>query len=1468
MISDRKLFNFDFTKVKQRQFDETKLVPDWFPESTQTIFHWIVAIFEIRIVRLFLNKASDESLNRPTINVVNDLKKYWESLSSDRQNEMLVKSVEFCKSLNKLTYVDNEKSLKQINSQKEFRALTPSEKLLKLILILEKKETNNTIEFFEKLQINVRDLLSSRPISDILNSSFEVNVNSIFQVEYYVLGKFVQTLQSNHFRDIFLNTLEANHDFIKKKKKRKNKKQTSPNESCSEKLNTSLTDINRDIGCQSAQNSKLESSLQNVGKKQKSKKLKKEVLIKKNQSEKLEKDQSKNLDKSVNLLEIANIDSVLKMEKNMNSLQINQNMLDLAGSKKFGNFNTCERELSEALLLENIGIVENDLLEARISSSCNGLRNITGFDLMEVGMTQTVYESMQMVTKMHNQMNSINPSIISIESETGQNISNEILDKENVKLYQNSHKSSLPKLQRNEDNNQEKKDKHNIDKNNNAKQQNSNQMINFENSATKNHLSATLISTQKQSPSKQDQLSQVPIQLPSIILQTEPDLFRAKIICSPKFSSYIQNEKELIDSQKPHLNSFFPSQNFFKNYFETNDKKTISLYNETLTDSVFDKKRTSSTNSSKKAMNALLEQNKMEKDFSLSYCQTNSTKEESRIFKKNSIIPEKENNFTEKKKEYSDYEDDYEFDRTETLKKQKSSEKAEEFQRNKSSNLKPNILFDLNNQETKNGIFANANQKQNSKLYHELQFFNEKKKIENKEINLGDGEAAKDKFTKIGGINAFGGKSATGFEFGTIYSNKNGKNLLKNTEKKDNKDKLEEIVNRKKMSDCIYGSNIMQKWNNEDEKLFEFGKFEQKKESQQKNEQLKTKNEIKEDQIDDKTQRKLNNNGKIMNHAKIDQEEKASSKIEENQNNSDKKNNKVIRYENSNRVQTLNDGQNKKSQKIIKIHSKIDAKKTKYEGNQTENETKVGNTANSTQTDINKNKINTLNKNSNGIKIIRRWEDETENVINLQQIPTNLTNSCKLLLKTEDRLLEKKQHLSQNDQHKDFKNYETNDKPFDTENSLKTIYLIVAKTHTNDSGIECQFQYETCSSKNKNQQNKNRDIEGDENIKMTNESIQLKNNASSTSKIMENNTNKKSQNLNITETLTFSQKSEIKLENRCHPHKRPDQSSNLKFQFEIFEKYPQKNKDFQSFTNENYQRKESSYSAYYDQKGSKRNQNGFFNSSQNDSIKSNQSTKHKTTQTKLRKMVDLGLENILQNDIHSIHSNINNSTIELKKNFKSIKKLIANSIQQVFPDNPNYSCVEYGSSVTNLITPFSDLDLGIVSNTVTNRQFCLEILRKLEGHLKDRKWLKSMNFLFSAAIPVLKLTCDLSEKPFGYENQNEIKVDLIVIENDLLNLLPSAFRTTEFIQQCMISYPPMYKINLVLKYLLNLFQLTNSYKGGLCSYGLSILVVNFLLLKRFEQSSKLGWIIHEFINYFANEFNPKSMIVSLKKLNL
>ena len=186
---------------------------------------------------------------------------------------------------------------------------------------------------------------------------------------------------------------------------------------------------------------------------------------------------------------------------------------------------------------------------------------------------------------------------------------------------------------------------------------------------------------------------------------------------------------------------------------------------------------------------------------------------------------------------------------------------------------------------------------------------------------------------------------------------------------------------------------------------------------------------------------------------------------------------------------------------------------------------------------------------------------------------------------------------------------------------------------------------------------------------------------------------------------------------------------------------------------------------------------------------------------------------------------------------------------------------EYGSSVTNLLTPFSDLDLAIRGCVFGNREKCLEMLNTVYKNLGLFSFVVKATPVFKALIPVLKIEIDTSIPGTDHKSTKErfvVSIDVIVEQLDEFSNTSTAIRTTDFIKSCTIYYKTFYKNVLFLKYILNLADFNDSYKGGLNSYGLSLLYLAFIENKGEGNFKSLGDALISFIRFMAEDFNPNT----------
>ncbi len=123
------------------------------------------------------------------------------------------------------------------------------------------------------------------------------------------------------------------------------------------------------------------------------------------------------------------------------------------------------------------------------------------------------------------------------------------------------------------------------------------------------------------------------------------------------------------------------------------------------------------------------------------------------------------------------------------------------------------------------------------------------------------------------------------------------------------------------------------------------------------------------------------------------------------------------------------------------------------------------------------------------------------------------------------------------------------------------------------------------------------------------------------------------------------------------------------------------------------------------------------------------------------------------------------------------------------------------------------------------------MLSILHENLKLCKFIIKLTPILSAAVPVLKIEADTSIDFEGTKSSKDkyiIKADIIVDLVEDVNLIGTAFRTTNYIKICIDNYPTFFKNIIFMKYILGAHDLSNTYKGGLNAYGLCLLYIAFL----------------------------------------
>ena len=198
----------------------------------------------------------------------------------------------------------------------------------------------------------------------------------------------------------------------------------------------------------------------------------------------------------------------------------------------------------------------------------------------------------------------------------------------------------------------------------------------------------------------------------------------------------------------------------------------------------------------------------------------------------------------------------------------------------------------------------------------------------------------------------------------------------------------------------------------------------------------------------------------------------------------------------------------------------------------------------------------------------------------------------------------------------------------------------------------------------------------------------------------------------------------------------------------------------------------------------------------------------------------------------------------------------------------------YGSSLYNLDIDTSDLDLSI--STKENISL-IDLEKFLKDNNKNNQYTK-LNGIFSASVPIIKLEIDYlkienDEIKKLYENLKETnyykkcdykenlnfmnKVNIDISLNSINN------KQIEFIKIALSEYPEMRPLIKIIKKILQIKNMNNSYHGGMSSYCLFLLIYSYFkfyyrqLENNQNKEINYGFLLMGILSFYINyiDFN-------------
>eukprot|EP01117_Protostelium_nocturnum_P014818 TRINITY_DN5678_c0_g1_i1.p1 TRINITY_DN5678_c0_g1~~TRINITY_DN5678_c0_g1_i1.p1 ORF type:complete len:685 (+),score=259.03 TRINITY_DN5678_c0_g1_i1:273-2327(+) len=177
---------------------------------------------------------------------------------------------------------------------------------------------------------------------------------------------------------------------------------------------------------------------------------------------------------------------------------------------------------------------------------------------------------------------------------------------------------------------------------------------------------------------------------------------------------------------------------------------------------------------------------------------------------------------------------------------------------------------------------------------------------------------------------------------------------------------------------------------------------------------------------------------------------------------------------------------------------------------------------------------------------------------------------------------------------------------------------------------------------------------------------------------------------------------------------------------------------------------------------------------------------------------------------------------------------------------PNSQVHIFGSFASDLFLPYSDLDVVVLECPPASM-----IIHQLGKMIERSGMATTLTVLDTARVPIIKF----SDKRTG------INVDIS------FNIV-GGLSNTAIVKQFCSKIPLLRPLTLVIKYFLQQRGLNEPYTGGIGSYALVILVINFLQMYSINSSSSegvsTGKLLTDFFDFFGTKFNYWTTGISIK----
>jgi non-canonical poly(A) RNA polymerase PAPD5/7 len=179
---------------------------------------------------------------------------------------------------------------------------------------------------------------------------------------------------------------------------------------------------------------------------------------------------------------------------------------------------------------------------------------------------------------------------------------------------------------------------------------------------------------------------------------------------------------------------------------------------------------------------------------------------------------------------------------------------------------------------------------------------------------------------------------------------------------------------------------------------------------------------------------------------------------------------------------------------------------------------------------------------------------------------------------------------------------------------------------------------------------------------------------------------------------------------------------------------------------------------------------------------------------------------------------------------------------------PNTQVNVFGSYKTELFLPTSDIDIVVFGHWEHMSEYPLNHLKKaiIREQISDKD---SILVLDKALVPIIKIV----------DIKTELKIDISFNTTNSLN-------SVEKIKQFIKEFPSLRPLVMVLKQFLLQRDYNEVFRGGISSYSLILMTINFLQLHErvISANENLGILLIEFFELYGKRFNYEKSAIRIK----